>query len=119
MPMLGVAPVAGRLFRNDEDRPGATPVVLVSHGLWQRRFASDPGVIGKTVRLNGERYAVAGIMPSRFRVGFDGPQLWTPLTLPPERLLFDAAMRAIAKRLFLRRAASAQRSFRAGVHQSR
>jgi putative ABC transport system permease protein len=85
--VLGVNAALGRTFVGGEDQAGHAHVVILSHGLWQRRFDSDPGVIGKTVRLNGERYTVAGIMPSRFRVGFYAPQLWTPLTLPPERLL--------------------------------
>lgn len=85
--LLGVEAALGRTFRPGEDEAGHPQVVILSHGLWQRRFAADPEVIGKILRLDGESYTVAGIMPDRFRVGYYGPQLWTPLTLPPERLL--------------------------------
>jgi putative ABC transport system permease protein len=85
--VLGVDAALGRTFLPGEDQAGHTQVVILSHSLWQRRFAGDPKVIGKTVRLNGESYTVAGIMPNGFRVGYYGPQLWTPLVFPPARLL--------------------------------
>jgi predicted permease len=84
--VLGVDAALGRTFLPGEDQAGHGQVVILSHGLWQRRFDSDPRAIGKTVRLNGESYAVAGIMPNGFRLGYYGSQLWTPLVLPPERL---------------------------------
>jgi putative ABC transport system permease protein len=85
--LLGVEAALGRTFLPGEDQAGHTQVVILSHGLWQRRFAADPNVIGKTLRLDGASYTVAGIMPDGFRVGYYGPQLWTPLAFPPERLL--------------------------------
>lgn len=85
--VLGVDAALGRTFLPGEDQAGHAQLVILSHGLWQRRFASDPKVIGKIARLNGESYTVAGIMPNRFRIGYYGPQLWTPLVFPPERLL--------------------------------
>jgi putative ABC transport system permease protein len=85
--VLGVDAGLGRTFLPGEDQAGHTQVVILSHELWERRFATDPHVIGKTVRLDGESYTVAGIMPDGFRVGYYGPQLWTPLVFPPERLL--------------------------------
>ena len=85
--VLDVAAALGRTFLPGEDLTGHPQVVILSHGLWQRRFAADPNVIGKTVRLNGEPHTVAGIMPDGFRVGYYGPQLWTPLVFVPERLL--------------------------------
>lgn len=85
--VLGVAAALGRTFLPGEDQTGHTQVVILSHGLWQRRFAADPNVIGRTVRLNGETHTVAGVMPDGFRVGYYGPQLWTPLVFAPERLL--------------------------------
>lgn len=85
--ILGVDAALGRTFLPGEDQAGHAQLVILSHGLWQRRFASDPKVIGKIARLNGESYTVAGIMPNRFRIGYYGPQLWTPLVFPPERLL--------------------------------
>src|SRR5688572_9486298 len=51
-PMLGVSPVVGRLFRAEEDKPGGDRVVLLSDGLWERRFGRDPSIVGKTLMLN-------------------------------------------------------------------
>jgi putative ABC transport system permease protein len=62
--VLGVAPAIGRSFTEAEDRPRAAPVVLLSDGLWRRRFASDPGVIGRHVTLDGNAYEVIGVMPA-------------------------------------------------------
>ena len=65
--VLGVAPQLGRTFRADEDRPGADPVVILTHGYWQRQFAGDTGVIGTTLTLNGQPYEVVGVMPSELK----------------------------------------------------
>src|SRR5436309_1261859 len=59
--VLGVSPLLGRTFVPDDDRPGAH-VVLLRYSLWQRRFGSDPNIIGRAVTLNGERYNVIGVM---------------------------------------------------------
>jgi len=81
---LGVSPVMGREFLPEEEQAGRHRVVLLSHGLWQRRFGSDPTMIGKPVQLNGESYEVIGIMPADFR--FTGTrELWVPLVLDPAR----------------------------------
>lgn len=79
--VLGVAPVLGRGFRAEEDRPGsAERVVVIGHGLWQRRFAGSPAAVGATLLLEGERHTVVGVMPRGFRFPFAGePELWTPL----------------------------------------
>src|SRR5574341_1109110 len=64
---LGVRPALGRFFLPEEDRtPGAHPVIVISHGLWRRRFGADPAMIGKTVGLNNYRYTVVGVAPSEF-----------------------------------------------------
>src|SRR6185436_18848878 len=52
-PMLGIQPILGRQIRPDEDTPGGPRVVLLSHGVWQRRYASDPGIIGRSITVNG------------------------------------------------------------------
>jgi putative ABC transport system permease protein len=67
---LGVAPKIGRDISADEDRPGAPHVVLVSDGLWRRRFSADPGVLGRAIALDGNLYTVAGILPR----GFEFPE---------------------------------------------
>jgi predicted permease len=65
--VLGVRPALGRFFLPEEDRtPGTHAVTVVSHGLWRRRFGADPGVIGRTVVINGYRYTVVGITPAEF-----------------------------------------------------
>jgi len=65
-PMLGVKPQLGRLFTDQDDRPGATPTALISHGVWAEKFGGDPGVIGKTIRLNGDPFEVVGVLPPGF-----------------------------------------------------
>lgn len=57
-PLLGVQPVAGRAFRTEEDQPGHTNFVLLSHSLWQRRFGGDPAMPGKAIRLRDQSYLV-------------------------------------------------------------
>jgi len=64
--LLGVNPVAGRLFRPEEDRVGAQPVALISEGLWKRKFGSSPDAIGKTMTLNGVGYTLVGVIPAGF-----------------------------------------------------
>ncbi len=66
--VLGLQPVLGRLLSPaDDETPGAHPVVVISHSYWQRRFASDPGVIGKTVRINSSSMEIVGVAPAGFR----------------------------------------------------
>src|SRR5215470_4555998 len=80
--LLGVVPAQGRLFSANEEQPGADQSVIVSNRFWQSRFASDPQLLGKTIRLNGRNHTVAGIMPP----DFDYPvsiELWVPLALTP------------------------------------
>jgi putative ABC transport system permease protein len=84
--LLGVSARLGRTFVQEDDKPG-THVVLVSHALWQRRFGSDPGVIGRAVTLNGESYTVVGVMPPFVQLpGFENrnDQLWVPIAFPAE-----------------------------------
>lgn len=82
-PTLGIQPILGRQLRPEEDRPGAPPVVLLSHGLWQRRYAADPAVIGRSITVNGKVHTVVGVMPPRFQFP-DLAQLWLPL-VPTEQ----------------------------------
>ncbi|MBV8859443.1 MAG: ABC transporter permease [Acidobacteria bacterium] len=63
---LGVTPAAGRFFTEGEDRPGGGRVMVLGHGLWQRRYGGDPEVVGRTVLYNGESWTVAGVMPPQF-----------------------------------------------------
>ncbi len=77
--LLQVNPIHGRTFVADEIQPGRDHVVLLSEGLWQRRFARDPGILGKTVKLNDEVFTVIGILPSTFQFPPDTP---TAIVLP-------------------------------------
>src|SRR5438034_324372 len=79
--VLGVAPQLGRTFSEGEDQPGREHVVILSHDLWERRFGSDPAIVGRTIRVNRENYTVAGVMPANFRMLGFTEKLWTPLVL--------------------------------------
>ncbi|MFL6333881.1 MAG: ABC transporter permease [Pyrinomonadaceae bacterium] len=69
--LLGVRPVLGRVFLPEEDAPGRPPAVVLSHGLWQRRFGSDPAVLGRSIALSGDSYEVVGVMPPDFQLGYE------------------------------------------------
>ena len=66
--MLGVNPSRGRLFTADDDRLGSAPVVLISAGLWQRKFGSAPDIVGKRITMNGGGYTVIGVIPASFQL---------------------------------------------------
>ena len=83
LPALGRRPGLGRGFTAEEDRPGGPPVAILSDGLWKRRFAGDPGVVGRTVLLDGRATTVVGIMPADFRFLQGEVDLWTPLQADP------------------------------------
>src|SRR5205814_10210615 len=67
--LLGVRPAVGRSFAADEDRPGANPVCIISHGLWERRFGSDSAIINKPVTMSGTSYTVIGVLPASYAFG--------------------------------------------------
>ena len=79
--VFGAGPSLGRDFLANEDQSGRDHVLILSHGLWERRFGADPSIVGHAVRFNREDYIVAGIMPADFRLLGYTPDLWTPLTL--------------------------------------
>ncbi|MEJ2502334.1 MAG: ABC transporter permease, partial [Gemmatimonadota bacterium] len=82
--VLRVLPVRGRAFRASDDRPGASGVAVVSHGLWQRAFGGREDAVGQRIRLNGEAVEVIGIMPDRFRPPFvPDAELWMVPRLDP------------------------------------
>jgi putative ABC transport system permease protein len=85
LPVLGVSPALGRWFTADEDRSGADRVVVLSYDLWRRKFSEDRGIIGKDVRIEGERHTVVGIMPADFRLPIEGADLWIPYALDPAK----------------------------------
>ncbi|MEE8586292.1 MAG: ABC transporter permease [Acidobacteriota bacterium] len=78
--LLGVEPALGRFFTAEEDRPGAAGTVVLGHSLWQSRFAGDPAVLGKSIRLGSGQYSVVGVAPAGF-TGLDlqPVSVWLPL----------------------------------------
>ncbi len=77
---FGILPRSGRGFSAEDGRPGASPVMVISHGLWQRRFGGDPGVVGRTVFANDTPYRIVGVMPPGFDVT-PRADIWVPLSL--------------------------------------
>jgi putative ABC transport system permease protein len=84
LPTLGVTPLLGRHIAPAEDHAGEAGVVLLTHALWQRRFAGDPGVLGRPLTLDDRPYTVVGVLPDDFRF-FQPAELWVPLALDPEQ----------------------------------
>jgi putative ABC transport system permease protein len=100
--LLGVRALIGRTFSSDEDQPGKSQVIILSYALWQRRFGSDPGIIGRQLKLylspainpnvppssdpSGDIYEVIGVLPSDFRMPQIPSEVWVPLVIDSERL---------------------------------
>jgi putative ABC transport system permease protein len=76
--LLGVRPLLGRTFTNEEDKPGSNRVVVLSYDLWQRRFGGDRNIVGQALTLNSESYTVIGVLPNDFRF-YAKTDLWTPV----------------------------------------
>jgi putative ABC transport system permease protein len=79
--LLGAKPVLGRTFASNEDQPAHFHVAVLSHGFWQRRFGGDPKVIGQSITLDGEDFAIIGVMPPGFNYPAERLELWIPLDL--------------------------------------
>ncbi|MGH9363086.1 MAG: ABC transporter permease, partial [Thermoanaerobaculia bacterium] len=89
--VLGIPPLLGRTFTADEEIPGREQVALLSEGLWRRRFAADPAVVGKAVHLDGKPHTVVGVMPASFGLPLayraeQPAEVWVPLALGPQDL---------------------------------
>jgi predicted permease len=78
-PMIGAQPILGRQIRQEEDTPGGPRVVLLGDGVWRRRYAADPSVIGRTITVNGNPHTIVGVMPPKFQFP-EQAQLWIPQT---------------------------------------
>lgn len=84
--VLGVEPILGRTFQPDEDKPGAARVVVLTYGMWQRRFGADPGIIGQSITYNGDPYTVIGVLPASFQFALRQADLWRPYQPTPNQL---------------------------------
>ncbi len=82
--VLGARALHGRTFEEEENAPGKGDVVVLSHGLWQRRFGGDPEMVGRTIRVDAKPVTVVGIMPAWFQYPEADLELWFPLTVNPE-----------------------------------
>jgi len=76
-PVMATAPALGRTITDDDDRPGARDVVVLSHALWARRFGSDPRIVGRQLQINGISREVVGVMPAGFQFPLQS-ELWMP-----------------------------------------
>jgi predicted permease len=84
--VMGVAPAMGRVFVTGEDQEGHDKVVVLSDALWKSRFGSDPNVLGRPLKINGNTYTVVGVMPRSFHLTSFPAKLWNPLVLSPTSL---------------------------------
>jgi len=92
--ILGVTALRGRSFLPEEDQPGAPSVAMISASLWQRRFAVDPSIIGKTVTLAGAPHTIVGVLPAGFQFPFSRLDVW--VTKPSEWSVISPEGRAIS-----------------------
>ena len=82
--VAGVQPALGRAFLRNEDQPGQDREAMLSDTMWRSHFGGDPGLVGRTIRLDDRNYTVIGIMPPGFYFPRPSRQIWIPLTLTPE-----------------------------------
>jgi predicted permease len=88
-PTLGIEPALGRLFGPDDDRLGANATVVLTWGLWKRRYGGDPGILGQTILLDSKPYTVIGVLPAWFSYPEAKTQLWTPVYHETPALLMN------------------------------
>jgi len=85
-PMLGINPIAGRMFNAEEDRVGGEHVVVLSETLWRRIFSSNPSVINSSIQLNGESYQIVGVAPRGIEEIYPNLDLWIPMAFTEREL---------------------------------
>jgi putative ABC transport system permease protein len=88
-PMLGVQASLGRTFLPEESQEGRDRVALISHGLWTRRFGSDPATVGRVLTLNGLGYQIVGVLPAQFDFP-ESTEIWTPMSFTAAQLSLDS-----------------------------
>ena len=84
--ILGMQPVLGRAFAPNEDQPRENDRVIIGEGLWHRRFANDPNILGSALTLDGKSYTVVGVVPANFRLVESLSEVWVPYTPNPDEL---------------------------------
>jgi hypothetical protein len=95
--LLGVEPIVGRGFRRGEEAGGRSQVVVLSHGLWTRRFGADPGIVGRTIMLNARAFEVVGVMSSRVQLPSRDLDFWIPLQFGPQESRGNFWLRVIGR----------------------
>ncbi|HSN85646.1 MAG TPA: ABC transporter permease, partial [Thermoanaerobaculia bacterium] len=102
---LGAKPRLGRLFTAEDDVPGGSWVAVISERMWRQSFAADPGILGRTLRLNGQSLTVVGVVPGRFRDTLAGlsVDVWVPMVTSAEPLQADLRQRGHRDLLLLGR----------------
>ena len=97
--VLGVRPLLGRTFSPGESTPGRDNVTILGHALWSERFGSDPGIVGRSVILDGSPYTVIGVLPKGFEILGPPAELWTPLVIDPSAWFHRGAIAWFVGRL--------------------
>jgi predicted permease len=96
--VLGVSPFLGRMFNEDDDKPSAAPVAVISYSYWRRRFASDPNVAGKVVSMNNQQVTIVGVTPELFqgiqRLAVQGHDITVPISFDP---VFNVGQKRISE----------------------
>src|ERR1041385_872077 len=96
---LGVKPILGRDFLPAEDQPGASPVVIISYGLWQERYGADPNLIGRTMTIDHNSYTIVGVLPQAIYYPNPQTKLYLPLIYQPAEINRGQAFLGLVGRL--------------------
>ncbi len=89
---LGVQPALGRVFSVDEDKQGSADTVILSSGVWRKRFGGDPAVLGRTLTVDGKPRTVVGVLPPGLRWEVEN-EIWLPFAFPPDELVSERGSR--------------------------
>mgnify|MGYP000190092771 CR=1 FL=1 len=95
--VLGARPARGRLFTPEDDRPGAPTTVVISHGLWMRRFAGEPSIVGTTLQLDEEPVTVIGVTEPAFEPAILDAEIWSATRIPPGAPVGMVVLRALGR----------------------
>jgi hypothetical protein len=96
--VLGIEAAMGRTITAEESEPGAPPIATISHAFWESRLGSDPGVLGRTVTLDGEPFEIVGVMPEGFAFPTPTDEVYVPMGYFAEGLAWDASDRPSSSR---------------------